>query len=390
MMNSNPHAAIICEQLSKEFYIVDDNLNWRVVFRDVKNQLDSFKALSEVDFIVPKGTFVGILGRNGAGKSTLLRVLGKVYSPTSGLVQTFGEISGLFEMGGIGNRRLTGSAYADRYLDVLGVSRPQRKILIEGIKAFSELGTDFNRPMYTYSSGMLARLFFATATELQLPIYLVDELLSVGDEHFQVKCWKRLRERFANGASGILVTHDWAAILKLCEVTYILDGGRIVEGGVSEKMVQRYLSLPKPTREYAEIIPQSTGYTLVSGQDCEIVFDVLLKKEVNLSVNYTVDLFRPGCGWDLILLNEIFVPVVCDLGRNPIKIVIKKLPLPAGRYYLNLFLRSLDVEVDSQKLDFRSWTYGDGIPLNVQGEDRVSATVLPWSVEIKEVLHAVA
>ena len=225
-------------------------------------------------------------------------------------------------MGGLGYNRLTGHAYAHRFLEMCGVKKKQREILVQNIQDFSELGTDFFKPIYSYSSGMQARLFFATATEMQHEIYLVDELLSVGDEHFQAKCWKRLRERFTNGASGILVTHDWPAVLKLCEFSYILDKGRITASGPSDVIVQTYLNLPSFSREYAEIIPKHDGYILESGQDCELKFDVLIKKAVPLSISYSIDLFRGEYKWELIMMNDDFVPVNCQLGINHIVIKI--------------------------------------------------------------------
>ncbi|GGI80044.1 ABC transporter ATP-binding protein [Legionella impletisoli] len=383
MKGIQQESALCCQKLSKEFYILNENLNWRIVFRDKIGHLETFSVLNNINLNVPKGKFIGIIGRNGAGKSTLLRILGGVYPPSQGIVKAFGEISGLFEMGGMGNNRLTGYGYADRYLSVYGINKKKRQYLINNIKNFSELGDDFYNPIYTYSSGMSARLFFSTATELQHKIYLVDELLSVGDEHFQAKCWKRLRERFSNGASGILVTHDWSAVLKLCEFSYILDKGNIIAFGSSENIVQQYLNLPKPSQEYAEIILKSNGYTYESGKDCKIEFDILLKKSIPLAVSYSIDLFRPGYGWELILLNENFVQLPAKLGINHCQININKLPLIAGNYYLNLFIKSLDPMVDSSKLGGRSWTYGNGIRLIVKGPEVDVVTVLPWKSEIR-------
>ncbi|MDX1837991.1 ABC transporter ATP-binding protein [Legionella taurinensis] len=387
-MNTGQGYAISCENLSKKFYIIDEHLNWRIVFRDKNTPFNSFQALSNVDLQVPKGKFVGILGRNGAGKSTLLRILGGVYAPSSGIIHIKGEASCLFEMGGLGNNRLTGYAYADRFLDIYGTNKSERRKLISNIQDFSELGEDFYRPIYTYSSGMAARLYFATATEVQHQIYLVDELLSVGDEHFQAKCWKRLRERFSNGASGILVTHDWSAVIKLCEYAYILDKGKITAGGRSDTIVQKYLNLPLPTKEFAEIIPAHPIYTAQSGKDCQLSFQVLLKKSVPFSVNYSIERFRGGYGWDIILLNDEYVKIPCREGINSLVIRIKTLPLVAGDYYFNLFLKSLDPTVDSLQLDSRSWTYGNGIPLNVTGETSQASVHLPWGKQIRIKHHA--
>lgn len=379
--------ALSCESISKEFYIVDEKLNWRIVFRDC-HTFNSFKALENVSLTVPKGKFIGILGRNGAGKSTLLRVLSGVYQPSSGVINTTGDISGLFELGGLGNTRLTGEAYAHRFLEIYGVKKEERKILVKNIQDFSELENDFFKPIYSYSTGMQARLFFATATEMQHKIYLVDELLSVGDEHFQAKCWKRLNQRFSNGASGILVTHDWSSVIKLCQFSYILDKGKVVENGRTDAMVRNYLNLPMPTKEYAEIILTSTeGYTFNSNEDCTFKFDVLLKQTTRIAIAYTIELFKEGHSWQIMLMNDDFIPVSCQLGINHIVIKIKSLPLAAGDYCFNIFLKSLDTN-DFMQLDCKSWTYGNGIPLKVMGDSRKESVVLPWNVKIKEVEDA--
>lgn len=382
--------ALECRNVTKDFYIFDNKISWQLVFRDPKKQIETFRALSDVNLEVPKGKFIGILGRNGAGKSTLLRILGGVYAPTSGIVNLSGQVSGLFEMGGLGNNRLTGYAYAHRYLSIYGINKENRQSLIHNIHAFSELGDSFFEPMYTYSSGMSARLFFSTATELQHKIYLVDELLSVGDEHFQAKSWKRLRERFSNGASGILVTHDWSAVLKLCEYACILDKGQIQAHDRAEKMVQQYLNLPAYTKEYAEIKPNPGGYSFESGKDCTIKLDVVLKKQIPLSISYSIERFRAGYGWDLLILNDAFVPIHCTIGNNSISINIKTLPLVAGAYYLNIFLKTTDLTVDNLQLDSRSWTSGNGVIFNVFGEQTDATTVLPWTKKMWVNQHATA
>lgn len=390
MPTTKENTAIFCSNVSKKFYILDDNLNWRIVFKDPSKKLEAFDALTDINLTVPKGQFVGILGRNGAGKSTLLRTLGGVYTPCSGLVKTFGDVSSLFEMGGLGNINLTGHSYASRYLQIYGSKKQERSVLLDKICEFSELGQDFVKPLYTYSSGMLARLFFATATELQHEIYLVDELLSVGDEHFQAKCWKRLRQRFTQGASGVLVTHDWSAVLKLCPTSYVLDKGRVVAQGPSPDMVRQYLNLPKPTKEYAEIHVTEETIQFTSGKDTDFDLAIYLKKELSLAINYSIELFRAGYGWEIILLNDHYVPIQCQLGQNKVRLSIKKLPLVSGQYFLNLFLKSLDDRVDSMQLDSRSWTYGNGIPLLVQGEQTTASTLLPWTIQLKGVSHASA
>lgn len=379
--------SLSCDKISKDFFIIDEKLNWRLVFSQKKFLNRAFRALDDISITVPKGKFVGVLGRNGAGKSTLLRTVGGVYHPDSGLVRLSGKPSALFEMGGFGSRALTGAAYADRFLEINGIRSHERSLLIPRIKAFSELEDYFERPLYTYSSGMAARLYFSTATEVQHKIYLVDELLSVGDEHFQTKCWRRLKERFTAGASGLLVTHDWSAVLKLCEMSCILDKGRLVAMGESPKIVQQYLSLPVPAKEFAEIIPNPQPVTVISGQDCVIHFEVLVKKPVRFAINYSIEIFRAGFGWEIILMNPDYINPDCQLGLNACVIAIKRLPLAAGEYNLNIFLKSLEETIDSSRLDACSWTHGNGIKFRVTGAESTAVLNLPWQKHSRQIDH---
>jgi lipopolysaccharide transport system ATP-binding protein len=182
--------AITCQGVSKSFVLVDGGNAWRIALV-LGGKPTRFQALRKVSFDVPKGQFVGVLGRNGAGKSTLLRVIGGVYAADEGRVSISGTMSGLYELGIIGNPQLTGRQYADRVLNVHRFATRERVAMSSDIHDFSELGDRFDDPVQTYSSGMSARLFFATATAGNYEVYLLDEILSVGDQHFQAKCWRR-------------------------------------------------------------------------------------------------------------------------------------------------------------------------------------------------------
>ena len=232
--------AITCEGVSKSFALIDRGNAWRIAF-GLDASVARFKALQDVTFDVPKGQFVGILGRNGAGKSTLLRIIGGAYAPDVGRISVRGAMSALYELGVVASRELTGRQYADRLLMVHGFGARERSEMIADIHDFSELEDRFDDPVQTYSAGMGARLYFATATAGQYDVYLLDEILSVGDQHFQSKCWRRLRDRLSRGATGILVTHDWAAILRLCETARILEGGKVIFSGPADRAVRQYL-----------------------------------------------------------------------------------------------------------------------------------------------------
>jgi len=383
-------AALGCYGVSKVFPVYDRGTSWHIIFSNPAQQ-KGVKALNNISLTVPKGQIVGVLGRNGSGKSTLLRLLGGNYTPTSGQIFREGDLSGLFELGGIGNPYLTGLEYAQRLLTLQGVKSSQLKSLLEDIREFSELEAYFDRPIHSYSSGMAARLYFATATALQHDIYLIDEVLSVGDEHFQNKCWQRIREQLSNGASGVLVTHDWTAILKLCEEACILNRGDMIEFGPSEAVVQSYLGLsPAEFEEGAKFSPELPQiWKATSGHNAEFCFPVDLTKPVPVVFAYSIEFFRVGVGWEILLLDNN-IPVACEVGHYQLYLTIPCCPLAPGNYYLNIFLAE-ELSPDATKprvaYDARGWTYGNRLDLIVEGSPRSSSTLLPLTWKKLEIIR---
>lgn len=356
--------AITCEGVSKSFPVTDGGNAWRIVLGRDLPHMQSIQALREITLSVPKGEIVGILGRNGAGKSTLLRTLGGVYLPTTGSVRVQGDLSGLFELGGLGNPYLTGRDYAYRSLTFQGAKKDKIETLLEEVKDFSELKEYFDRPIFSYSSGMAARLYFATATAIPHDVYLIDEILSVGDEHFQGKCWRRMRQLLSQGASGVLVTHDWSAVIKLCRETHIVDRGRITASGPSDQIVASYLGLTPPEKRIAYFEPSLLKtYTAIPGQDIEFFFEIQVLEPTPVLFGYSIELLRLGIGWEIMLLSD---PVLVSerSGSQTLRLKIPQLPLVPGEYSFNLFLNSLK----NESFDIRSWTFGNGIRLLVHGD----------------------
>jgi lipopolysaccharide transport system ATP-binding protein len=368
--------AIACREITKTFSLGDGGAFWRIALHGAVG--DVFTALVDVTLEVPKGQFVGLLGRNGAGKSTLLRTIGGIYTPTAGVVALSGAVSAIYELGMVGNDRLSGRHFAERWFSLYGRGGYAMDALCSEIADFSELGDYFDRPIYTYSSGMKARLFFATATALPGQLYLIDEVLSVGDEHFQNKCWRRLRERLSTGASGLLATHDWSAILRLCERAYILDHGRIIAGGASPVMVQQYLG-------FSTFVPQGgrfrddqpTHFDGVTGEDALLCAAIEITDDTHVFCGCAIEVFRPGFGWDHLLHAEPTF-VARGPGRYDIEIRIPSLPLAPGGYAVAIGITARDGgNGPSRVVDARSWAYGNGLTLHVSGPPRDSLMVLP-------------
>ena len=367
---------IDCRTVSKRFVLDVSGTLWKLLRADPS--LPSFKALENVNLQVPRGEFVGLLGRNGAGKSTLLRTIGGVFAPDRGVVQINGNLTGLYELGIGGNDHLDGVGFARRWFDIIGTDGRDIEDLIQEIKDFSELEDAFHRTIRTYSSGMKARLYFSVATALPAEVYVIDEMLSVGDEYFQNKCWRRLRERLGRGASGLLATHDWSAILKLCPTCHIIEHGRVVAGGPSPVIVRDYLGNMKdplaPGAKFTAALP--SHFDAESLQPFEMVIPIEVTVPGQVLFGLSVERFLPGYGWEHVL-HRSPEAVVASEGKHLIEASFQCLRLPAATYSLGLFLIVMTPAGERLVTDTRSWTYGNALELDVKGMPSESAVRLP-------------
>ncbi len=202
-----------------------------------------FQAVQPVEFEIRRGEAVGIIGRNGSGKSTLLQLIAGILQPSSGHIETHGRISALLELGSGFNPEFTGRENVYLNGSILGLSARDMDALIGQIVAFADIGEFIDEPVKTYSSGMMMRLAFAVAVSVQPDILIIDEALSVGDVFFTQKCFNRIREILAGGATLIFVSHDTAAVQNLCTRGLLLHQGRLLHDGTPEECVTRYFAL---------------------------------------------------------------------------------------------------------------------------------------------------
>ncbi len=382
MIKTSGSPVLFSEEASVRFPLVSSASRWRLLFgRGVESW---HEALTSVSLSVPKGRIVGVIGRNGAGKSTLLRTLAGVYPLSSGRVVRLGPVSSLFELGGMGGFLITGTQYVERWLRLNDVPYIEWTGLIEEVREFSELGERLDDRIYTYSAGMAARLYFSTATSVSHEIYLIDEVLSVGDEHFQAKCWKRVRDRLTKGASGVLVTHDWSAILRLCEYTCELENGKLVATGNSETVICNYLKLSEQLDKnnlarFSDECP--TSCLALSDEEwvCDIPIDLM--KDGHVFFNYSVEKLILGCDWQILFFGSETL-VASSAGHYLARIKVPKLPLPAGEYRLNLFLSGPSPNDGGPRpsLDIRSWTTGNSLKLSVGGFSQPGLVILPLEI----------
>ena len=192
---------------------------------------EDFLALNNVDLDVGIGETLGIIGSNGAGKSTLLKVVAGVLKPSEGSVVVNGKIAPLIELGAGFDMELTGVENIYLNASILGLSKKEIDRKFRPMVDFAELGDFIYSPLKKYSSGMIARLGFAIATEVDPAILIIDEILAVGDAHFRKKCNERIRDFRKKGTTMLLVSHNMTDIKDLCNKVIWLDHGQVHEAG---------------------------------------------------------------------------------------------------------------------------------------------------------------
>lgn len=184
-----------------------------------------FYALNDISFVVERGESLGIIGTNGSGKSTLLKILTNVVEPTEGSFSVNGKISALLELGAGFNPEYTGLENIALHGTMMGYTQAEMVKRTEEIISFADVGEYINQPVKNYSSGMFARLAFAAAVNVEPDILIVDEVLSVGDMRFQIKCMDRMKQMREQGTTILYVSHDISSVRRFCKRCLWLDQG---------------------------------------------------------------------------------------------------------------------------------------------------------------------
>jgi ABC-2 type transport system ATP-binding protein len=232
---------IVVEGVSKTFTLrhthsLKELVVWALRGKDLSND---FTALDGVSFSVSAGESVALLGFNGSGKSTLLKLISGVMRPDTGSVGVRGRVAGLIEVGAGFHPDLTGRENVFLNGAILGMDERTITRRFDEIVAFSEIERFIDTEVKFYSSGMFLRLAFAVAVHTDPDVFLIDEILAVGDEPFQHKCLERIRSLHAEGRTLVIVSHDLHQMEQLCERGIVLDGGRLVLDGPVREAVAR-------------------------------------------------------------------------------------------------------------------------------------------------------
>ena len=344
-----------------------------------EKNIKEFYALKGVSFEISKGECVGIIGHNGAGKSTLLKLLTGVAFPTSGEIEINGRLASMLELGSGFNPELTGmeNIYFNGSLN--GLTKEEIDGKLKDILDFADIGNFIEQPVKNYSSGMFARLAFAVAINVDPDILIVDEILSVGDVGFQVKCMEKFNEFKKKGKTILYVSHGLGTVKKFCDRAIWLQKGEVIDDGNSVIVVERYYNLnfnPANIEQLKDhksdiinsiVVKSNTkNVEYLEKLDLEVEYDLISNdlKDPNIVLEFRKTDYEPGttrgndqfvCG---INSKDNIKNIPFNLGVNKLKVSLNKINLVAGVYYIDFVLRDGEEEV-YRKINVYSFTLND-------------------------------
>jgi lipopolysaccharide transport system ATP-binding protein len=325
-------------------------------------------ALKNLNFTVKHGEILGIIGRNGAGKSTLLKILSRITRPTTGHIEIHGRIASLLEVGTGFHRDLTGRE--NIYLNgaILGMRKPEIERKFDEIVDFAEIETFLDTPVKRYSSGMKVRLAFAVAAHLEPEILLVDEVLAVGDAAFQTKCLGKMDSVSKSGRTILFVSHNMGAISQLCTRCLVIRNGFLVKQGTPNEMIDWYLSSLNPnttagqlndspermgdgrlifTQAYVEDQFGNQTKQPVSGEKILLVAEFKTKAPLN-RVSFIMTIYNHyGIPVTHLTVESKGFKFNIKKGAGTVRCIITKLPLPIGRYRVDIAAFDENSRLDS-------------------------------------------
>jgi ABC-type polysaccharide/polyol phosphate transport system ATPase subunit len=327
-----------------------------------------FTALDQVGFCVRRGETVGLIGRNGSGKSTLLKACAGIISPAQGQIIRRGSLTSLIELGAGFDSEL--SAEENIYLScmLMGFDRRLISESVDRIFEFAEL-EDFRKfPVKTFSSGMYARLGFACATLIDADIILIDEVLAVGDEAFQLKCLKHMQALKDSGRSIVFVSHDLGTVQSFCDRVYVLEAGQVAYEGDPKTGVDKLRSLLLPEKHVQVIGDLSRGLDIqvqerpnVDLPDCDLILDFTIAR--NLEVyDWKLQIFGFGQQKPLLMVRPDDVKdwqhtgsidVITSDIHNLYRIKFRRFPLQGGEFMAYLTLLESGAEIAHVARGFR-------------------------------------
>jgi lipopolysaccharide transport system ATP-binding protein len=310
-----------------------------------------FWALENVSFELKRGESLGLIGPNGAGKSTLLKILNGIIAPDKGRVEISGRVGALIEVGAGFHPMLTGRENIYVNGSILGLSKKEIDRKFDDIVEFAEIGEFIDSPVKHYSSGMYVRLGFAIAAQLEPDIFLIDEVLAVGDVGFRGKCYKYIASTLRKSAV-IFVSHNMALVSKICTSSTVLHDGVVSFSGPTDAAVLTYESLfsESPKQMFCDGITlknfslsaylDKQRYILQEGKSLSILFEIEAEKE-HRNCFVHVDVLTAAGEFVAEWNSKVnLVEVHISKGRNAFNIEIPSVKLNPGLYFLSLVITS--------------------------------------------------
>lgn len=330
--------------------------------RSTKGGSDYVWSLKDINFEIEKGDAVGIIGRNGAGKSTLLKLLSRVTKPTTGHFEVQGRIASLLEVGTGFNPEMTGRENIFLNGAILGMRRQEIKRKFDEIVDFAGVERYIDTPVKRYSSGMYVRLAFAVAAHLESEILIVDEVLAVGDAEFQKKCLGKMGDvSKGEGRTVLFVSHNMAAVRNLCQNSIVLEMGKIVFRGNTDKAMDFYTNIDREIKSKInwekESAPGNDSGQIISIEAKSAAIDFYIEEEICIetvfsnavkgqTLNISISLFDSDDVY--ILSSPNLHRIKYKKGLHKSTCYIPKNLLNTGRYYLTVLLVGENFQILAQ------------------------------------------
>jgi ABC-2 type transport system ATP-binding protein len=301
------------KNVKKDFYLPHErganSLKGTVIntFKRRDKSIDTQHALRDVSFKIKRGEFFGIVGRNGSGKSTLLKILAGIYQPTGGKVETRGKLVPFIELGVGFNPELTGRENVYLNGALLGFSTKEIDAIYDDIVEFAELENFMEQKLKNYSSGMQVRLAFSVATRAEADILLVDEVLAVGDEAFQRKCFEYFRKLKRDNKTVVFVSHNMSAVREYCDKAILIEKGKIAVKGLSEEVSDEYTKLFQQDVQHIDDQPDHRGDGSVKIESIDIPTKITSDdKNLNIKIKVIANKnFEDGLVYCFSIKNDI-------------------------------------------------------------------------------------